>query len=204
MTRADDTTLRAALDRVDPDRPWTKAKRDVRPMLPRVRPFPFPTEPVRVMLPPGILSGFGIDLGPALVMVDDAQLKRWEVDVATVAAEALENVRQAASRCDPGIVVRQAIDGIPVKVLQTGEGIGASMLLVPDTLERFFGAGPHLLLAPMRDLVIALPASVDHGIAAWLAEEWEAMDPNHLHLGGWLYERGAVHPVSIEDAFATA
>lgn len=204
MTGADDATLMAALARADPDRPWAKAKRDVLPMLPRVRPFPFPTEPVRVMLPPGILAGFGIDLGPALVMVDDAQLRRWGVDIATVVAEALENVRRAAARCDPGKVVRQSIDGLPVLALQTGEGIGASMLLAPDTLERFFGSGPHLLLAPMRDLVIALPPNVDHEMAAWLAEEWEAMDPNHLHLGGWMFEHGAVHPVPIEDAFATA
>ena len=204
MTRADDATLQAALERVDPDRPWARAKSDVLPMLPRVRPYPFPTEPVRVMLPPGILSGFGIDLGPALVLVDDAQLRRWGVDVATVSAQALGNVRQAAARCDPGLVVHQSIDGIPVAVLQTGEGIGASMLLVPETLERFFGSGPHLLLAPMRDLLIALPATVDHAIAAWLADEWESMDPNHLHLGGWLFEAGAVHPIAIEEAFATA
>jgi hypothetical protein len=156
------------------------------------------------MLPPGILVGFGVDIGPALTMVDGAQLQRWGVGVETVAKRALANVREAAAGCDAALVVRQSVDGVPVMALQTGEGIGASTLLVPETLARFFGPGPQLLLAPMRDLLVALPPSVDHGFAAWLAEEWESMDPNHLHVGGWLFESGAVRPVPIDDAFATA
>ena len=204
MTRAPDAALLAAMNRIDPDRPWTEAREDILPMLPRVRPFPAPVEPVRTMLPPGILVGFGIDIGPALVMVDATQLGRWKVGVETVAARALANVRDEAGRCDPAAVVRQSVDGVPVMALQTGAGIGASLLLVPETLPKFFGPGPHLLIAPMRDLLIALPAAVDHELAAWLAGEWEWLDPNHLHLGGWLHEAGTVCAVPIDDAFATA
>ena len=204
MTRADDATILAAMNRIDPAHPWTKAQADVRPMLPRVRPYPFAVAPVRIMLPPGILVGFGIDIGPALTMANGGQLLTWGVGLETVADRALANVREAAAGCDPALVVRQSVDGVPVLALQTGEGIGASMLLVPETLARFFGPGPLLLLAPMRDLLLALPSSVDHGFAAWLAEEWESMDPNHLHIGGWLFESGAVRPVPLDDAFATA
>jgi len=204
MTRADDATILAAVDRLDPDRPWSQAGADVRPMLPRIRPYPFPVDPVRTMLPPGILVGFGVDIGPALTMVDSGQLERWGVGVGAVAERALDNVRRIAAECDPGAVVRQSVADVPVMALQTGEGIAASLLLVPETLAPFFGSGPLLLLAPMRDLLIALPASVDRDVAAWLAHEWEALDPNHLHLGGWLYEAGSICPVPIEDAFATA
>lgn len=204
MTRADEATILAAVNRLDLDRPWSKAGADVRPMLPRIRPYPFPVEPVRTMLPPGILVGFGVDIGPALTMIDAGQLERWGVDVDAVAERALDNVRAIAASCDPGRVVRQAVADVPVMALQTGEGIAASMLLVPETLPRLFGPGPMLLLAPMRDLLIALPASVDRDFAAWLADEWEALDPNHLHLGGWLYEAGSLCPVPIEEAFATA
>lgn len=204
MTRADEATILAAMNRLDLDRPWSKAGADVRPMLPRIRPYPFPVEPVRTMLPPGILVGFGVDIGPALTMIDSGQLERWGVGVDAVAARALDNVREIAASCDPGRVVHQSVADVPVMALQTDEGIAASMLLVPETLARFFGTGPLLLLAPMRDLLIALPASVDRDVAAWLAEEWEGLDPNHLHLGGWLYEAGSLCPVPIEDAFATA
>ena len=204
MTRADDATIVAALDRFDPDRPWSQARRDVRPMLPRMRPFPFPVEPLRTMLPPGILVGFGIDLGPALTMIDAGQLERWQVDLGTLVAAALDNVRGLAAACDPAIMVLELVAGVPASALRTGSGIAASMLLVPDTLERFFGPGPVLLLAPMRDLLIGLPASVDRDLAAWLAEEWESLDPNHLHLGGWRFEDGSLTAVQIEDAFARA
>jgi hypothetical protein len=204
MTRASDAALFAAMNRIDPDRPWTQARADILPMLPRVRPFPAPVEPIRIMLPPGILVGFGIDIGPALVMVDAAQLGRWKVGVETVTDHALANVRAESGRCEPTAVVHQSVDGVPVMALQTGAGIGASLLLVPETLPRYFGPGPHLLVAPMRDLLIALPATVDHEFAAWLADEWESMDPNHLHLGGWLHEGGTVCAVPIDDAFATA
>jgi hypothetical protein len=204
MTRADDATILEAMNRIDPDRPWTEARSDVRPMLPRIRPYPFPVEPVRIMLPPGILVGFGIDIGPALAMVDGDQLARWGVGIETVAGEALENVRRAADRCDPDLVVRESVHGVPVMALQTGAGIGASMLLAPDRLDRFFGPGPLLLLAPMRDLLIALPAAVDREFAAWRAEEWESVDPNHLHLGGWLFESGTICPVPIDHAVAMA
>jgi hypothetical protein len=204
LNRADDATILAAMNRIDLDRPWTKARDDVRPMLPRVRPYPFPIEPVRVMLPPGILVGFGIDIGPALTMVDADQLRRWHVDAETVADRALANTRDLALRCDPNLVVRESVDGVPLEALQTRAGIGASLLLVPETLERFFGPGPLLLLAPLRDLLIALPASVDHEFAGWIAEEWESLDPNHLHLGGWLFESGAVCPVPLDEAFAMA
>ena len=147
MTRADEATILAAMNRLDLDRPWSKAGADVRPMLPRIRPYPFPVEPVRTMLPPGLLVGFGVDIGPALTMIDPGQLERWGVGVDSVADRALDNVRRIAADCDPGRVVRQSVADVPVMALQTGEGIAASMLLVPETLARFFGSGP-LLLSP--------------------------------------------------------
>lgn len=204
MTRASDAELRAAMERVDPDRPWSQARTAVRPMLPRVRPYPFAVEPVRTMLRPGILVGFAMDLGPALSIVDQAQLDRWGVTVETVAEQALANVRELAARCNPDRLARQTLAGQPALTLQTGEGVAAAMLLVPETLPRILGPGPLLLLAPMRDLLIGLPATTVQALAAWIAAELESMDPNHLHLGGWLFEAGTVCPVPLEDAFATA
>ena len=56
----------------------------------------------------------------------------------------------------------------------------------------------------MRDILIALPPTVDREFAAWLADEWEAMDPNHLHLGGFRYRGGEITPETIEEALARA
>jgi hypothetical protein len=156
------------------------------------------------MLPPGILVGFGMDIGPAITFVSKTLLERWHVDPAGLAGAALANLRRAAQGCGPGDVLDDHIGDVPVSVVQTGRGIAASLLLVPDCLERVLGGRERLLLAPMRDILIALPPDVDREFARWLAEEWEAMDPNHLHLGGFRYRAGTVVPESIDEALAQA
>ena len=202
---ADPASVKAALERFDPDAPWKRIRDGIVPVLPRVRPFPGPDlELVRTMLPPGILVGFGIDVGPALMYVGPPLLERWAIDVPTLVETALGNVRRLARGCDAGDVVRDQITDIPVSILQTHLGIASSLVLVPEHLERFFGRGPHLLLAPMRDLLVALPADVDRAFAGWLADELEALDPNHLHLGGFLHEGGSIMPELLDDALARA
>jgi hypothetical protein len=202
---ADPASVKAALERFDPDAPWKRIRDGIVPVLPRVRPFPGPDlELVRTMLPPGILVSFGIDVGPALMYVGPPLLERWEVDVATLVETALANVRRLADGCDARDVLHDQITDIPVSILQTHLGIAASLVLVPEHLERFFGRGPNLLLAPMRDLLVALPADVDRTFAGWLADELEALDPNHLHLGGFLHERGSIMPEVLDEALAQA
>lgn len=205
MTSASPRQLRKAIAAFDPDRPWAELRDGIRPMLPRLRPMPFATdEPVRVMLPPGILVGFGLDLGPALAQVGPPLLDRWRITTDELAAVALGNVRRLAATCKSSIVVRNPIGSIDVSALQTRLGIAASLLLVPDQLPRFFGTEPGLLLAPMRDLILRLPADADLFDAAWLAEEFESMDPNCLHLGAFAWDGIDVRPVALEPVAARA
>jgi hypothetical protein len=175
-------------------------------MLPRLRPFPpGADDPVRVMLPPGILVAFGLDIGPALVQIGPGLLDSWGVDRDELVSAALANVRRLAGRCDRDLVVRSPIGETAVAALQTNEGIAASLLLVPDRLERFFGPEPGLFLAPMRDLLLRLPPDTDPLEAAWIANEFEAIDPNALHLGGFAWDgRLEVRPVALEPAVAEA
>lgn len=195
----------AALGRLDPEMPWKKVRDQVVPVLPRVRPFPGPDlDFVRVLLPPGILVGFAIDIGPALTFITSSLLGTWRMDRPSLADVALANVRRLADELGPEHVLRDHIGDTPVAVLQSGIGISSALLLVPDRLPHLLGPGPNLLLAPMRDVLIALPSTVDPEFAAWLAEEWEALDPNHLHLGGFLHERGTIVPVPIEEGLARA
>ena len=205
VVTADLETVLAALEGFDPEMPWKKARRQVLPMMPRVRPLPTPQlELVRAMLPPGILVGFGIDIGPAITFVTTTLLERWRIEPSTVAAAALTNLRTIAGTCGPADVLDDHIADIPVSVVQTGQGVAASMVLVPDCLERVLGDGDRFLLAPMRDILIALPPDVDRSFAAWLADEWESLDPNHLHLGGFRFDGGRVIPESIDEALARA
>ena len=205
VVTADIDTILAAIQQFDPELSWKKARDRILPMLPRVRPFPGAAiDLVRAMVPPGILVSFGIDLGPAISFVGPPLLERWKIRPPALSAAALTNVRRLAMRCDPNDLVRDRVADIPVAVLQSGLGIASTLILVPDTIERLFGPGDHLFLVPMRDILLRLPADVDLEFAAWLAAEWEALDPNCLHLGAFRYARGAIVAEPLEDAAARA
>lgn len=193
MVSASPEAVLAALERFDPDVPWRAAGSLVLPMLPRQRPYPFTVDDrVTVTLSAGLEVGFGLDLGPAMVFVGERQLAGWGIDRATLVAAALENVRRLAQGLPPGLVVGSTMGDVPVQIIQTGEGIASALLLVPDTLPGLIGNGPHLLAAPMRDVLIALPSTADPAFAAWLADEMESLDPNSLHLGLFRHEGGTV------------
>jgi len=205
VVTADLDTVKAACLEFDPVAPWETVRERLVPLLPRARPLPVPVDGlVQAIVPPGILTGFGVDLGPAYVMVARDQLARWGIGVETATSTALANVRRTAASCDASAIHHSAIGGVPLTAIQSGQGIASVLILVPDCLERLLGAGPHLLLLPMRDVLLALPASVDRGLAAWLAAEWEALDPNHLHLGAFRHERGSITAEPLEDAVARA
>jgi hypothetical protein len=202
---ADPAAVLDALEGFDPGASWKKVRARVLPMLPRARPFPGrDLELVRSMLAPGILVNFGIDLGPAVTFVGRSLLERWKVDLGVLTNTALENLRAIAKLCDEADVLHDHIGDVPVTILQTRRGIAASLLLLPDMITRLMGPGPNLLIAPMRDLLVALPADVDREFASWLADEFEVLDPNHLHLGGFRHERGVVTPEVLEEALAQA
>lgn len=199
---ADPRAVLAALERFDPEQDWAAARPHVLPMLPRLRPYPWQIEGlVSTMVPPGILVGFAIDLGPAFTFIGQQVLDRWGIDRPELVTTALSNVRRLAERCDPERIVHR-MEASGGRLVQTKEGIASSLLLVPDLLPRFLGPGPHLLFAPMRDLLLALPPDVDRGLAAEMAEDLESLDPNCLHLGAFRHTSGTVVPEPSDDLAA--
>ena len=189
-----------AIEAVDPDLSWRYARHRVRPVLPRVRPYTLPQDdPIRMVLPPGILVGFGIDIGPAFVHVTERVRDGWGITIEQVAEQALSNVRERTRACRER-VARESVADVPVQAFQSRDGWAGALLLVPDLLPHFFGERPYLLIVPMRDLLIALPDDVDPAFAGWLSDEFASADPNGLHLGGFRYDRGALIPVPLETA----
>jgi hypothetical protein len=160
---------------------WKGAAGVVVPLFQRVRPYPpgFP-EGVRHVLPPGISVTFGVDTGPAFVHVTPEVLARWERSIGEVAECALENLHRRAAVVKPASVLRDSVADVPLQALQSGTGSASTFVLVPDELPRIFGSPLGLFIAPMRDLLIELPADVDREFAAWLHAEFSAPDPNCL------------------------
>jgi len=176
-----------AMGALPPDLDWEVMAPNVIPILPRRRPMPPAAgEPFRVTLPPGIPTGFGIDIGPAFLVVGESLLEGWPIAPVELVATALENLRDRVRGVKPRDVVRDSIDGVPVRLLQTGVGCASGLLLVPDEARRIVGPDPQLLLAPMRDLLISMPADVDRAFAAWLNDEFGLMDPNGLALDAFV------------------
>jgi hypothetical protein len=141
-----------------------------------------------VTLPPGIPTGFGIDIGPAFLVVGEALLAGWDIGPADLVARGLANLRERLRPVRPRDVLDQAMDGVPVRVLQTGVGCASAMVLVPDELRRVLGEAPQCLVAPMRDVLISMPVDVDRRFAAWLTDEFSSMDPNGLALDAFVLD----------------
>ncbi len=183
----------AAMGSLPPDLGWDELATAVIPVLPRRRPMPpMAGEPVRVTLPPGIPTGFGIDIGPAFLVVGVALLRGWPVGPAELVATALGNLRERTRPVRPRDLVPLEIDGVPARVLQTGVGCASALVLAPDEVRRVFGDRPQCLIAPMRDVLVSLPADVDRRFAAWLNEELATMDPNGLALDAVVLEGDAL------------
>lgn len=171
----------AAIQHLPPELDWSAISSRVVPLFERVRPYP-PEMPERAqaIVGPGVTVGFGIDFGPAFVAVTPEMVERWSMSVADLAAHAVARLHALAGKLEPSQVHRAPIGDVDVCALQTNLGIGSVLVLAPSELARLFGAEPRLFIAPMRDLLIALPADVDPDFAAWLYDEIASRDPNCL------------------------
>lgn len=169
--QVDPRTLRRmlkAFKEVDLGGPWPAFAPRVMPLLKRVRhPFPADAAPVNLRVPPGVLTGFGIDVGPAWAHVSRDLMVRWGVDEATLLGTALENLRQRVVS-EPPRVERATFADAAAVVIQA-QGWGSALILAPDRLASILGEGPRILLTPVRNALIALPDDVemDLAVAVW-------------------------------------
>jgi hypothetical protein len=163
--------LTAVLEGFDPTGPWSTVATRILPVIKRVwHPYPADLAPFHLAVPPGIPTGFGIDLGPAFSHATPELIDRWGVDHATLLGTALDNLRSLVRR-EPPVVDRFRHDGMDIVAVQ-GEGWGSALLLLPDVLGAAIGDAPRVLLTPVRNTLLALPASVGLELAADL---WDAV-----------------------------
>jgi hypothetical protein len=162
--------LLSAFRGFDPTGPWSAIAPRIVPVLKR-RHHPYPPEiaPLHLLVPPGVWTGFGIDLGPAFSHVSQALLDGWAVDHATLLGTALGNLAELVRR-EPPVVESFPLGGIEVTAVQ-GQGWGSSLILAPELLAPILGPVPRLLMTPVRNTLIALPDDVDDDLACdlWTA-----------------------------------
>ncbi len=176
----------AAAQRLDLDAPWPDIAPMVLPVLRRVHhPYPPEATPLHVFVPPGVWTGFGIDFGPAFTHITASQVERWAIDRATLLGTALENLR-SLTVVEPPRVERIHPDGVETIAIQ-GQGWGSALILLPEILRPILGEQPRLLLAPVRNTLVALPDDVDQDLPVRM---WEAIaegchDELDLNLFRW-------------------
>ena len=161
----------AAFRNFDPTGPWSEIAPRIVPVLKRRRhPYPPDMAPIHINVPPGIWTGFGIDLGPAFSHVSQRLLDGWQIDHATLLATALDNLASLVGS-EPPVIDSMHVEGVEITAIQ-GQGWGSSLVLAPDLLRPILGAAPRVLLAPVRNTLLALPDDVAAGLVLDL---WEAI-----------------------------
>jgi hypothetical protein len=185
-----DEVLRA-MARLPSDLDWSAVAANVVPILPRRRSLPTETgAPLTLLLPPGIPVGFGVDIGPAVLHVGTDLVRTWGVEPAEVAMTALQNLGRKTAATRPRDLIDDRIDGVPVRVLQSGRGWASTLLLLPDELMRIFGGTDQAFVAPMRDLLVSMPGDTDPSFLGWLREELVCLDPNALAIEAFTLTSG--------------
>ena len=176
----------AAAQSLDLDAPWPDIASLVLPILRRVHhPYPPEAAPMHIFVPPGVWTGFGIDFGPAFTHITAGQLERWGIDHATLLGTALENLR-ALTGVEPPRVERIHPEGVETIAIQ-GQGWGSALILVPEVLRPILGDMPRVLIAPVRNTLVALPEDVDPDLAfrMWDAIAEGCHDELDLNLLRW-------------------
>ncbi len=200
FTMASPAALASAFERFDPDASWETIQPSVLPLLQRHTPPAVRAgAPVQAILGPGLLVGFGIDLGPAFASITRELVERWGIDDVEVVAAAVGNVRALAAELPPAIVKDVDLPETDVvRVLQTGGGWASALLVVPELLPRFLGPGPHRIGAPCRDVLMAFSAATPPALVLDLVEDIARLDPAGLVPNCFHHAAGSIEPLRVD------
>jgi hypothetical protein len=195
----------AALETVPQELAWEQIAPEVVPLFQRVRPYhPEMPEQLRVVVPPGLTVSFGVDIGPAFITVSPEMAEDWGVPPERILERALANLEARMAGVRPRDVFDGRIGDVPVRMLQSATGSASTYVLVPAALGRILGAHRQLVLAPMRNLLLSLPASADRDFAAWLFDEIAAQDPNCLAPAAFVIGDGQLAVEPLGESYGAA
>lgn len=175
--------VRSAVDALPPDLSWDELADGLRPVFIRRRPLPPGIErPLTVMRPPGVEVALGVDIGPAFMYVGRGMIESWSVAFEAAFERAMKNLRASVAAERYVEMEYEMVDGVPFWWYQSSGGLASGLLLLEAELATRYGSEPRLLIAPMRNLLLAAPFDADRTLVAWLRDEISHDDPNGLDL----------------------
>jgi hypothetical protein len=175
--------VRSAVESLADNLTWDELSDGLRPVFVRRRPLPPGIErPLTVVRPPGVEVALGVDIGPAFMYVGKAMLESWSVTFDDAFEHAMDNLRSSVSAEKYLEMEYGTIDDVPFWWYQSNGGLASGLLLLEDELALRYGKEPRLLIAPMRNLLLAAPFDADRSLVGWLRDEISYEDPNGLDL----------------------
>lgn len=175
--------VRSAVDALPPDLAWDELAAGLRPVFIRRRPLPPGVErPMTTRRPPGVDVALGVDIGPAFMYVGRGMVDSWSVTFDEAFDRAMDNLRASVAAERYVEMEYETLDGVPFWWYQSTEGLASGLLLLEQELATRYGPEPRLLIAPMRNLLLAAPFDADRSLVGWLRDEISQDDPNGLDL----------------------
>jgi hypothetical protein len=175
--------VRAAIEGLPDDLNWDRMRPLLRPMFLRRRPMPPGADrPVTFHVPPGLKICLGVDIGPAFLYVGGEMLDSWSVTSEFALETAMDNLRGAIAAEKFFEMEYGTVANVPLWWYQSHGGLASALLLLENELVARYGPDPRLLIAPMRNLLIAAPYDADREMLEWLRDEIAVEDPNGLDL----------------------
>jgi len=175
--------VRSAMDSLPPDLSWDELSSGLRPVFVRRRPLPPGVEkPLTVIRPPGVEVALGVDIGPAFMYVGRGMLESWSIAFDEAFEHAMDNLRAQVAAERYLEMEYETLDGVPFWWYQSSGGLASGLLLLELELAQRYGPEPRLLMAPMRNLLLAAPFDADRDLVGWLRDEISREDPNGLDL----------------------
>jgi hypothetical protein len=184
----------SAIESFPLDSGWEEVQARVLPVFPRARPSTLDMpEMLTTVVEAGVTIGYGIDLGRVFARVSREMVARWGISADALREAAMANLHCEARTIGPADVMREpSDDGYVISAIQPAGGWGSTLVLLPDELARVFGSHSQVFIAPLRAVLLSFPAYVDRRTVAFFAEEFEALDPTHLCLEGFVLRDGRV------------
>lgn len=175
--------VRSAVDALPPDLSWDELSDGLRPVFIRRRPLPPGVErPLTIRRPPGVDVALGVDIGPAFMYVGGGMMESWSVSFDEAFERAMANLRASVAAERYVEMEYEMLDGVPFWWYQSTGGLASGLLLLEEELANRYGPEPRLLIAPMRNLLLAAPFDADRSLVGWLRDEISQDDPNGLDL----------------------
>lgn len=175
--------VRSAMEALSADLSWDEMADGLRPVFVRRRPLPPGVEPpLTVRRPPGVDVALGVDIGPAFMYVGAGMIDSWSVSLDDAFERAMLNLRRSIAAERYVEMEYESIDGVPFWWYQSTGGLASGLLLLDEELATRYGPDARLLIAPMRNLLLAAPFDADRSLVRWLHDEISHEDPNGLDL----------------------